>query len=144
MPDVPFEDVQPDEAGSQPVTGENAPKSRPAFSRLTKELTDDDLDTPGARKLVLDALFRAEEEKAELRLFRDRYHQADKKNGIFEEKLKTNTAVDVISMGCMAAGGIAFGYSRGLWSTQLGTAIGAVVLGTILIFIGIIARAIRR
>ena len=92
----------------------------------------------------MDALFRAEEENAELRLFRDKYHQADKKNGIFEEKLKTNTAVDVISMGCMAAGGIAFGYSRGLWSAQLGTAVAATVLGTILIFIGITARAIRR
>ena len=140
---LPVDDIQPDEAGSKPITPEEAPKSHRALSRLKRELSDDELASPGVLKLLLDLLERAESENAELRSLREKYHQAEKRNGVLEEKLKTNTAVDAISMGCLAVGGAALGYAPSIWSSQLMGLI-ALLFGIVVTGVGIAAKVVRR
>src|ERR1700690_4227555 len=111
-------DAQPDEAGSKPITGEETPKSHRAFSRLKRELSDEELGSPGFQKLLLDYLAQADDENAALKSYRDRFHEADKRNGVLEKKLKTDTAAEVISMGSLAVGAAALGYAPSLWSTS--------------------------
>lgn len=89
---MPIEDVQPDEAGSKPIIAEDAPKSRSALSRLKRELSDEELKEPGVQKMLLDSLFRAEEDNARLMSLRDKYHEADKQNCVLNEKMKRTTA----------------------------------------------------
>jgi hypothetical protein len=96
-------DQQPDESGSKPITPEDVPKSHRALSRLKRELSDDELSSWGVQKLLLDYLERAGEENAELKPFREKYHQADKRLGVLEEKLKSNTAVEILSSGSLVA-----------------------------------------
>lgn len=136
-------DTQPNEVGSRPITVEEAPKSHRAFSGLKRELSDEELSSPGVPKLLLDYLAEANNDNATLKSFRDRFHEADKRNGVLEEKLKINAAAEAISMGSLAVGAGAMGYAPSLWSTPHG---GPIVLtfGAILTIIGILAKVIRR
>jgi hypothetical protein len=140
---MPIEDTQPDEAGSKPITAEDVPKSRRALSRLKRELSDDDLASPGVQKLLLDSLERIEEENAGLKSLREKYHQADKQNGVLEEKLKTSTSVEIVSMGSLAVGAAALGYAPSAWASQP-TGWIALSFGVVLTAFGIAAKVVRR
>jgi hypothetical protein len=139
---MPHDENQPDEVGSQPIAAE-APKAHRAFSRLKRELTDEELGSSGVHKLLLELLQRAEEDNVDMKPFRDRYYQADKQNGVLQEKLKSNLATEVISMGSLTVGAVALGYAPSLWKSQPGGWL-AVVFGLVLIGGGIIAKAVRR
>ena len=141
---MPSSDVQPDEAGSRPITGEETPKSHRAFSRLKRELSDEELASPGVQKLLLDYLAQADDENATLRSYRDRFHEADKRNGVLEEKLKINTAAEVISMGSLAVGAAALGYAPSLWPTTPHGSYFLLASGIVLIGVGILAKVVRR
>jgi hypothetical protein len=137
------EEIQPDESGSKPIAAEDAPKTRRALARLKRELSDEELSHPGVQKLLLDTIERTEEENVALRSFRERYHESDKQYEVLKEKLKTHTALDVISMGCMALGGTALGYARSLWASQPAGLI-ALISGAGLFAMGITAKVVRR
>jgi len=104
-------EVQPDEAGAQPVEAP-APKLRRALALVKRELSDEELDSSGAKKLLLDYLERAEEENNELKSFRNLYHKVDKELGILQEKFRTNTALEVLSTGTITIGAAALVYSQ--------------------------------
>ena len=147
METMPSFDIQPDESGSRPVTEEDAPKSRRAFSGLKLELTDEELYSPGVPKILLDNLTRAEEDNAILRPFRDRFHECDKKNGKLEERLTTNRTIDVISTGCLMACAALVGYAPALWSSTATPAHAgpmALGIGIVLSVSGLVARVISR
>ena len=134
-------DAQPDEVGSRPITSEEAPKSHPAFSRLKRELSDDDLNSPGVQKLLLDYLARAEEAVAALNSFRDKYHDADKRIGVLEEKLKVHRAAEVLSTGTIAIGAAALVYGPSTWNIQPAATI-SVIFGAVLTVVGVLAKVI--
>lgn len=136
-------DIQPDETGSNPITTEESPKIHRAFSRLKRELSDEDLASPGVQKMLLDYVERADEENAALKKFRDKFHESDKRNGILEEKLKINAAAEALSMGSLAVGAAALGFAPSLWSTSVGGPI-ALTFGSVLVMVGILAKVIRR
>ena len=136
-------DAQPDDSGSKPVIEDETPKTHRAFDRITRELSDEELDSTGARKLLLDRLAQAEDQVAILNSFRARFHEADKQNGVFEEKLRTTKSHEAISIGCLAVGGAALGYAKNLWSYQPAGWI-ALASGVVLIGAGIVAKVIRK
>jgi hypothetical protein len=136
-------EIQPDEVGAVPVSGTNSPKvSRRALSRLKRELTDEELSSAGVQKMLLESLARAEEENEELKTFRDKYYGADKQLSVLQEKLKTSAALEVVSMGTLAAGTAAMAYAPTLWASQPS---GWIVLafGVVLTAVGIFAKVIR-
>jgi len=141
MPDV---DAQPDELGSKPISEEETPKSHRAFSRLKRELSDEDLNSPGVQKLLLEYLAQAEEEIASLKSFRDKYYEADKRNGALEEKHKVYVAAEVLSTGTIAVGAAAFVYGAAIPTTNQPTAALATAFGAVLTLVGILAKVIRR
>lgn len=137
------DDTQPNETGSKPtVVPEDVPKARRALSRLKRELSDDDLGSPGVQKMLLDYLERAEDENESLKSFREKFHQVDKRNDVLQEKLKTNTAAEVVSTGCIAIGAAAIVYAPVAWSSQP-TGWIALAFGIILTGVGIVAKVIR-
>jgi hypothetical protein len=136
-------EIQPDEVGAVPVSGTNSPKvSRRALSRLKRELTDEELSSAGVQKMLLESLARAEEENEELKTLRDKYYGADKQLSVLQEKLKTSAALEVVSMGTLAAGTAAMAYAPTLWASQPS---GWIVLafGVVLTAVGIFAKVIR-
>jgi hypothetical protein len=106
-------------------------------------LSDEDLRSPGVHKLLLDHLEKAEEENSALKSFRAQFHDADKRNGILEEKLRISKANEAISMGSLAAGSASVGYAKYLWASQPSGWV-ALGMGILLIGVGIIAKVIRR
>ncbi len=140
---MPIADAQPDEIGSRPTTVDESPKAHRVFAGLKLELTDEDLKSPGVQKMLLDYLARAEMEISALKSFRDRFYNADKRNGVFEEKWKIHIASEVISTGMIAIGAAALVYGPTVWSIQP-TGILALILGGALTLIGIIAKVIQR
>jgi hypothetical protein len=136
-----IDEVQPDEAGAKLVSSQE-PKARRALSRLKRELTDEELSSPGVQKLLLDSLERAEEENTDLKSFRDRYYDSDKQRGILGEKLKTHIALDVVSTGCIAVGAAAIVYAPVAWEHQPNGEI-ALGFGIVMTIVGTIAKLVR-
>jgi hypothetical protein len=135
------DEVQPSEAGAQPVPLQE-PKVRRVLSRLKRELTDDELSSTGVQKMLLDSLERAEEEVAELRAYRDKYYEADKRNGVLQERFKTKIAMEVISTGTIAVGAAAFVYAPEAWKSPPNGWI-AVAIGIVTTVAGTIAKVIH-
>ena len=106
-------------------------------------MSDSDLKSPGAQKLLLEYLTRAEDEITVLKHFQEKYHEADKDKGVLEEKLKISRASEAISMASLATGAAALGYAPMLTSTPSGGWF-AVAFGTVLVCIGIAAKVIRK
>ena len=132
---------QPDEAGAQPVAPP-VPKARKALSRLKRELSDDELSSPGVQKLLVEELERVEEEKRELEKYRDKYHTTDRQVAVLEEKLKRTLAGEVLSSGCLTIGAAALGYAPAVWSAQP-TGWIALAFGVVLVAVGTLARVVR-
>src|SRR5712692_7921469 len=103
-------DLQPDEAGAKPTTPQPG-KERRALSLLKRELTEEDLGTPGTRKMLLDNLDNLTAENQALQSSRDQFHPCDKALAVAKEKLKSNVAVDIVSTGAIAVGAAAMVYA---------------------------------
>lgn len=88
---------------------------RRAFRALNRELTESDLAHPGNLKLLLEMLEQSYIECDRLRDFEQQYHDADKRAGILEEKIKANTAIDIFYGAGLAIGGIMIGLSPSVW-----------------------------
>jgi len=96
-------DIEP----SQSVDQEAFPQikhTKGALGNLRRELTEKELLQSGARKLLLDNLDRLEKDVAELKPYKEKFHQADKKNEVLSEKLKANTVIDILYTFAMALG----------------------------------------
>jgi hypothetical protein len=135
-----IDEVQPDEVGAQPIPLQE-PKARRAFSRLKRELTDEELTSPGVQKMILDSLERSEEEAAELKRFRDKFYESDKRNGVLEERFRTKIALEVISTGCVAIGAASLVYAPEAWKSQPDGWF-ALAFGIVLTLVGIFAKVI--
>jgi hypothetical protein len=100
-------------------------------------LTDDELSSPAIQRLLLDELDRLEREVSEQSQFRDRYHEADKRASVLEEKVKHWEATEIAHILCLTAGSALIGYAPSVWDHPpvgyLAIAIGAVlVIGAVI------------
>ncbi len=81
------EEILREEAGARGVSGVPK-KGQRALAGVSRELSDEELGEPGTQKMLVAANDRLEEEVADLREFRDRYHDADKKVARLEERIE--------------------------------------------------------
>jgi serine phosphatase RsbU (regulator of sigma subunit) len=135
-------ELQPEETGASPSPLPENKVGR-ALSRLKRELTDEELATPGVTKMLLEELERRRDENSELQSFRDRFYNADKELSIANEKLKNNFSGEIISTACLAVGAAALVYAPVVWDEQPSGWI-ALIFGAVLTLGGIAAKAVRR
>jgi hypothetical protein len=134
-------ELQPDETGARPVQVQ-LPKTRKALARLKRELSDEELATPGVQKMLVEELERVEEENIDLRAFREKFHEAERRVAVMDEKLKGQMSIEIISTGCIAVGAAALVYVPEAWKTQPSGWI-CLVFGAVLTLVGIGAKAVR-
>lgn len=88
---------------------------RRATDNLRRDLSDEDLSSPGVQKLLLDALDRLENELDEKKIYQDKFYQCDKNIAVLNEKMegdkalrleKTNKSM-LLEISCMVS--LAFG-----------------------------------
>jgi len=118
------------------------PKGRKSFRKVRRELTEEELSSPAAQRYLLDELDRLDEEVAELKTVRDKFHAADKRADVLDQKLQKHTSLEILSSGALLAGALALGYAPRVWDSGATGPI-LVALGIILIAAGIWAKAIR-
>ncbi len=127
-----------------PAAAEVAPPTgRQAFRGLRRQLTDDELKSPGTHKLMLDQLDRADADCDRLQAYVERFHEADKRAAVLDEKLRTQTAIDVAFGVGVGLGGTLVGAAPLVWSHQPA---GYIALGLGLLLIGgaIAVKVIKR
>lgn len=107
-------------------TSQNGVKqeSKP-LSGLNRQLTEDDLKSPGVRKLLLGQLDEYETCKNKLSETIENFHIKDKETAVLAEKLKSYVSFDWIYTSLLSVGSILIGYyasqpSQGLILLGLG------------------------
>jgi hypothetical protein len=135
---MPKSDPLPDDSGAQ-LIAPGPQKARRAFSRLKRELTEEEICQPGVQKLVLEDHERLEGENRELRAFRDKYFGVSERLAVFEAGRKHKMAWEVVSSGCIALGAIVVGFTSSLWSSQPAGWL-ALIFGSLVLLLGISAR----
>lgn len=113
------------------------PKPASALAGIRRDLTDEELSSPGARKLLIDRLDQTEKQVVELGDYRDRFHAADKEVAVMAEKTKQHTAAEVLYGFTLSVGAIFVGLAPSAWKSQpygwlsllagMGLMIGAVI-----------------
>jgi hypothetical protein len=141
MTDQELTDIAPED------TGEDAPlshsKGRRAFTNVRRELSDEELSSPAVQRMLIDDIERIEKEKNELSEYQVKFHEADKKSAILEEKVKSSVSQEVIFSVCLTVGSAALGYAPSVWSTQP-TGWISIVFGVVLIIGGIASKVVKR
>ena len=135
------EEIQPEESGAQIITPEAAPKTRRAFSRLKRELADDELASPGVQKMLLELLAEAEEVNIDLKSFRQKFYEVDKELAVLRQKFHTKVAVEILHLATLTISAAAFVYAPVVWDHQPSGYI-AVCFGTVLAVAGIAAKVV--
>ena len=108
-------DVEPAQGG---VPTQPSPKAASALSGIRRDLTDEELSSPGARKLLIDRLDITEKQVVELKEYRDRFHAADKQVAVLTEKNTQHTAAEVLYGFALSVGAIFIGLAPSAWTSQ--------------------------
>ena len=119
------------------------PKSRRSLSKVRRELSEEEFNSPAALRMLIDEVERLDEECADLIDYRERFYSAERRGAILEEKLKARIASDIIFGTCLAVGAAAIGYAPATW-TQQPTGWIFLILGGLLIIGGTIARGVMK
>lgn len=145
MTDAPNEqiDVEPEESLGEQQTETVKPKSgRRSFSKLPRELSEKELASPAVQKMLVDEIERLEAECEELSSYRPKFHDADKRAAVLDEKFKTKISIEILHVGCITVGAAALGYAPNIWTVQP-TAWMVAVFGVVLVIAGLAAKAVK-
>lgn len=127
--------------GGPPSQLESKPAS--ALSGIRRDLTDEELSSPGARKLLLDRLDQTEKQVVEFRDFRERFHAADKQVAVLSERTKQATATEIMYGVALSVGAMFVGLAPSAWKTQpYGWQ--SLLVGIALMVGAVISKAIRK
>lgn len=116
---------------------------RLAFGEIKRQLSDEDLKSPGVQKLLLDDLERAEGECEFMQGYIERYHDADKRAAVLEERIRSGTAIEIMFGVGVGLGGTVMGLAPMFWSDQPKGYI-SLIIGSLLICGASIARMVKR
>ena len=101
------------------------------------------MSATGVQKLLVAEIDRLEEENRELKEVGREFSDSQRRIGVLEEKLKSHTALDVISGVCISVGGVALGAIPSLSSVQP-YGLFAIGVGVILIAGGFLSQVVKR
>jgi len=74
------------------------------YSKLRRELADDDLTNPAVQKLLISEIDKLEIRVSELELVEKKFHEVDKAKAVLEEKIKTHNALEILYSFCLSIG----------------------------------------
>lgn len=125
---------------------DSSKKLKGAFSQISRELTEKDLNAPGTQRLILNELDKYEECKLNLEYYRANYHKLETRCAIYKERLKSQTINEVICSTMLAAGPSLMTLAPSIQDKSgnwfyLSTIV--LVLGFIILFAGIVAKILQ-
>jgi hypothetical protein len=136
-------DVEPEEPlGLRPSESVKPKSGRRSFSKLPRELSEKELTSPAVQKMLVDEIERLEAECDDFSSYRPKFHDADKRAAVLEEKFKGKISADILQTGCLTVGAAALGYAPSI-STEQPSAWMVAIFGVVLLVAGIAAKAVK-
>lgn len=80
-----------------------------AFSKLKRELQEEDLSNRGTQILILNELDKYEACKKQLEQYRDKFHAADKENAVLSTRISSSTFFEITNSALLTIGSILVG-----------------------------------
>lgn len=117
-------------------------KKRGAFSNLKRELSDEDLNSPGTQRLILNELDKYEECSKQLELYKSKYYECDKDRAIYQERANSSNAFEILYSSSLSVGAMLIGLTPSLNEKIEGWFVG--VVGLLLLAGGIIAKCFKK
>ncbi len=133
-------DVEPRGGAASP---RRVKEERPALRNLRRELSEAELQTPGALKLLLDELERLDTECDESKELARQFYERDKEVATLRERLKGVKGLELVYSGTLVIGSLLVGYAPGAWAQQP-TSWLALVAGGVLMGVAFLAKWVRR
>jgi hypothetical protein len=110
---------------------------RQALRDIRRQLQESELSSSGVQKLLIEMLERAESECEIAEGYRDRYHDADKRAAVLEEKARTQTSLEILFGSGLTIGGALIGLTPSLGPI-------ALAFGAVLVLGAILGRVVKR
>jgi hypothetical protein len=133
-------------ASQAPISGK-----RQAFDDVLLPLTPKDLTDPGTQKLILHMLQQARNDADQAEGYVERFHDADKRAAVLEEKLAASTkmskAIEIAVVVGTTLGGVLMGFASYFWSRtppDTGAGFFVLVCGLVLLVGGIAVKIAKR
>lgn len=108
-------------AGSPP----EIKQAQGSFSKISRDLCDDDFKNPAIGRILLSQIDRAEQQISTLDRYKQDFYESDKKVGILEERLKGMSEVTTVKGEATTVKdilltfmGVGLGFLPSLWSKQ--------------------------
>ena len=116
---------------------------RQAFRDIRRQLQEQELSNPGVQKLLLEELETADARCEILDAFVERFHVADKRAAVLEEKLRTQTAFEILFGVGVGLGCAIMGLAPLFWDATSKGPI-TLVVGFLLVAGSTIARVVKQ
>jgi len=131
--------VSVQETVSVPTVGRRA-----AFRDVRRELTAEELSSPGIQKLLLDMLEEADDERETLKSYLNLYHEADKKAAVLTEQLTTQTRIEVFFGVGIGLGGAILGLAPSMYVAAPLYGVITAVVGLCMIIGSTVGRVVKK
>lgn len=122
---------------------EHIKSSRKAFSKLATELTDEELSSSGAQKMLLAEINRLESQALHSEGFRDKFHIADKESAVLKEKENTFIFSEILYSVSLTLGAALIGLTPSIKDSDISPAL-ICGIGIILVVGSVIAKVFRK
>jgi hypothetical protein len=114
-------------------------KERRAFAKVRRELSEEELASPGVQKVLLDMIDTLEQQVVEGNAFRDRFHEMDKDCATLKVKLQSSLGAEVTYGVCLSVGSALIGLSASVWDKQPAGWL-VLIIGALLTIAGILSK----
>ncbi|MEQ8583202.1 MAG: hypothetical protein RIC30_10295 [Marinoscillum sp.] len=111
------------------------------YSKLRRELADEDLSNPAVQKLLLSEIDKLELRVSDLEIIEQNFHSLDKDKAVLVEKLKTHNSLEILYGFCLSIGSGLLGLSSMFKINEQGWIF--LVVGGILIIGGILSKYVK-
>ena len=117
-----------------------------AFSKLNRELQDEDLYNRGTQRLILNELDKYEVCKDQLEKYRERFYAVDKDNAVLRAQLNSSTAFEITNSAMITIGSILIGLTPSVLKDGVTYYLTWIVLsiGVLALIGGLFAKFVNR
>lgn len=134
------EEVEKDTGEDSKELEKNYIPGRP-YSRLRRELSEEDLTNPAVQKLIISDIDKLEGRISDLEDFQVKFYETDKDKAVLKEKLKGHNSHEILYSFCLSAGSGLLGISSLFQLNDKGWIF--LVVGGLLIVGGILSKFVK-
>ena len=132
---------KPDQEPEEEAGAIQTAKVKRPYDNLRRAITEDELSDAGARRLLLGDLDRLDREVNELKAFRDKFHESDKKCAVYDQQLSASSAIDLLFTISLASGSAILGVIASVSNPAAFYTL--LIIGILLFLTAVLARAVQ-